>query len=461
MGRLPKILAFLPLLLLSFRCVGGDSTTPLDGGADGTSSDATNDVVTGDASDAAPPLLSCAFAQQPGALVLGAIANTSDAGLQTSTLDPDRFALIPVSNNAVAVAGVANAQNGQTALFLYSPVRTDESSPSPNARPVTVVGNGQRPLWVGRIKDGLGILMWEQLNGNWGFSVYKVLDSDLMGSGTYGLSLSRRLDVSASATLNWAQDGKLLPLGVDDYFLAAVRSDQANTTFSFISARMNSATPASQETPIASAADVPGISSIVQGGSSIHVFEMIGNFPTFTASDVAFDPTTALQTGSTPYTDIVVSAAAFGTAGFGVTAGQVTNSNLDGLRVGTVTTLAQASVSALPLTALGTSELPFSSGGFLAWLSPPNDPPQWLAAGPASTTQGMNFLWFDGAGNLRARQTAKTTTLLQNVNHIAAVSIGLGSTFTPSLAQFPTAWVSRDDNTTTDTVYYGVISCGS
>jgi len=443
-------------LLLSIACVT-DAPILTDGAPNDSGDGSMNEGGGGDGSDSGPSILSCNLAQQPGEEKLGDVTYAGDAGMPLR-LD-ERFTIIPAGANSLAVAGFAQIPNGSgTILYLWAPIAADQNMPSPNPRPYQTMP-GNRIIWIGRVTDGLGLLVYEQLAGKWGFTVYKVTDTDLNAGmmAPYTIRLSRRVDLMG--TVDGAQDGVIVPIGVDDYFLVGVRSNQNGTNnFSTVVARM-SGSPMQQETAVAPA-DKPQLFSLVKTGNDVHLFQATGNFPMFNASDVIYDANTAMMKMSVPFPNTLVFAAHAGPSGINIGSGDFTGGNINGVRVGTVQTPDPQSIGALKLTTLGTTELPFSSGSYAGWLTPQNHAPLMIAAGSAQP-KGMNFLWFDSDGNMRSRQTVKTTPLLTDVNHIASVGFTTSGPFVDMLAQFPMAWVSRNDMTMQDTVYYGKILCGN
>lgn len=138
--------------------------------------------------------------------------------------------------------------------------------------------------------------------------------------------------------------------------------------------------------------------------------------------------------------------------------------------VGTVTPSQMASLDPsadLPVTTLsGISDIPINSAAyhwesFAAPAAPvPSD--NLLAVGPVLTTAaGLNFLWWDSSGALRARNTS-STALFADAGPIIAGDMTFNSAPFPALGQFEVIYtVPQGDSSTLTDVYATQVTCSS
>lgn len=392
--------------------------------------------------DSGPPPMKCVLsANSPGRLPVHTVG-TADAGLSTK-IDPERFGFFHLSGNKAAIMATANANGGNNTIYVWV---FDVTQGNPSAPPTllkTIPTN--RVLEVFRTTNGLGVGSWDQVAGNWGFTVYNVTEGNVLSGQLDQLNAfpARAEIVSDAGVYTQGQALKVLPLATDDYFLVGMADDSQNTVYQMISARLNG----SPKVAIQSETQ-RFIATLVGAPGTIHAFTSVN--ATSTADYVFNDVAATFQKKIDYPQDLFFAIAPNPPLGYVAMGAVFSGQGLSGAKVGAIMNLESIDSSKWPVYS---SNIDFGSGTTGGWVSlGPSTPPDFLMIGPPASGKGLGFLWFDASGNLRAAATGPDT-LLTDVQNIAAA----GVVPTGSFGNFSVTWVSRENGV--DTVYYGKIAC--
>ncbi len=444
-------------------CVGDDpisSSAPEGDGGRGEGTDDGSTPSTSDAGDeggaAGPRMLSCAVVANPAPIEVGS-ATFPSAG--SKGFDDERFAFVPLSDGkTVAIAALERRTGGVNDVVRIWTFDTTVGTPSVREA-ASFNAATRRVVWIGRVSDGIGVLEFgDELGSTYRYVVEKVTDLDLLAAGTR----TERSGVSTSAplptqTLTSAQGAVAVALGMDDYFVIGTNTTQNGMTSKLVTARV-SGNPTISETDLPPAVLLPG--GIIPAEGVIHAFLATGDYPVLSPADHTFNPATAAkaQDPRPLPNDLMVASAKYDDGIATVFAdGDWASGAANGIRIGTVKSLAGLDPSKLPLLPITLSD--FGLSGELRFWTFAGKKPFLLSAGPRQSGPGVSFFFIEVDGTIRAAQRANgPNALLKDVPVVARADVV--SVTAPALNPiFPMTWIARDAVQKKDTLFYGRVAC--